>query len=761
MADTKTTALTPFTPVLGDMLYGVDDPAGSPVSGSVLLSDVKTLIGAREVFDNTTDFAAATIDSAVTLVATGGYTAFGDGGGALYKNVSTSEPSHALKVQSADSDWWEIVPDSAGINVHQAGAVGDGATDDRQAILDCIAFLATDNGKILFQNKTYKITDDIVVEDTIIFEGTGHRLSSSIYDSTVISVASGKTGFMVRRGSGTDGDKSVFRNMTILAAGKNTTTTTGTVSAASKTVTLAAAGDFANGDLIMIRGAGEDQTLMNSDYLTGATSSGTPALTLSNSAGVYDGMVLQVAGAGFPADTFVSSRSGVNVTMSANATSTVTAGAITYQNDLCVEIMSGGTTTTLTINEAAFQAVAGAVVKHYDCGIYSQSRLNVENLAIVDFEGAALFIHAGSDVDSVAAVATNANNWFVSGGRYTGNGNGLRLKGNDVNIGVAFGLDIGSNIEYGLVDASFLGNSFFGCHVAGGYGYMTVFLNALSHFSGCYTEGGTINTFAERTMVVGGFMGSTLGNFAGGNSIITTTNAIHQSRTNFYPAWHDYGFTIGDGDAAQNGVMSVDAIGIGGSTINFKRSTTASHGQEGLWGWMVDGSAAKGGMYFSDGEADQGAGQAFFLNGLFIGQDQATLTQTNFRRILGGTAAPVADTWKRGDFIWNAAVSTGGVWGWACVTDGTPGVWIELRGVANQTTGANQAALTNSTGGAGDGTMLAVPAGGSGAAAGGWDTAGNRDLAITAMNKNITDLHLLLDEIRTTLVANGMMKGSA
>lgn len=37
-------------------------------------------------------------------------------------------------------------------------------------------------------------------------------------------------------------------------------------------------------------------------------------------------------------------------------------------------------------------------------------------------------------------------------------------------------------------------------------------------------------------------------------------------------------------------------------------------------------------------------------------------------------------------------------------------------------------------------TSLAIPAGGTGAAAGGWDTAGNRDLAITAMNAIRTDL---------------------
>ena len=133
MADSKTTALTPFTPVLSDMIYGVDDPGGTPIAGSALFSDVRTLFATQETFDNTTAFAAATIDSAVTLVATGGHTAFGDGGGALYKNVSTSEPSHVFKVQSADGDWWEIIPDPAGVNVRQAGATGLGVVDESVA----------------------------------------------------------------------------------------------------------------------------------------------------------------------------------------------------------------------------------------------------------------------------------------------------------------------------------------------------------------------------------------------------------------------------------------------------------------------------------------------------------------------------------------------------------------------------------------------------------------------------------------------------
>ena len=44
MADTKTTALAAFTPVLADLLYGVDDPGGSPDSGQFTITALRTLL---------------------------------------------------------------------------------------------------------------------------------------------------------------------------------------------------------------------------------------------------------------------------------------------------------------------------------------------------------------------------------------------------------------------------------------------------------------------------------------------------------------------------------------------------------------------------------------------------------------------------------------------------------------------------------------------------------------------------------------------
>lgn len=57
-------------------------------------------------------------------------------------------------------------------------------------------------------------------------------------------------------------------------------------------------------------------------------------------------------------------------------------------------------------------------------------------------------------------------------------------------------------------------------------------------------------------------------------------------------------------------------------------------------------------------------------------------------------------------------------------------------------------------------TQLAPPAGGTGAAAGGWDTAGNRDLGITSLTAARTDVGVVITELtalRSLLLAKGII----
>jgi hypothetical protein len=75
---------------------------------------------------------AARVPSVALFIRTAGYYAAGDGGGALYKRVS-SAPSHPGKIQSLDGAWWEYVGEE--IDLRALGAYSDGAhaTEDTAA----------------------------------------------------------------------------------------------------------------------------------------------------------------------------------------------------------------------------------------------------------------------------------------------------------------------------------------------------------------------------------------------------------------------------------------------------------------------------------------------------------------------------------------------------------------------------------------------------------------------------------------------------
>ncbi len=111
--------------------------ADASTAGVMTAADKTKLDGmstatARE-FATKLDAATSTIGAEITHLRTAGYSASGDGGGTLYDRVA-SEPSHALKVQSADGAWWELVSEMCAIIVLLAGANGVGVTDDAPEI---------------------------------------------------------------------------------------------------------------------------------------------------------------------------------------------------------------------------------------------------------------------------------------------------------------------------------------------------------------------------------------------------------------------------------------------------------------------------------------------------------------------------------------------------------------------------------------------------------------------------------------------------
>jgi len=107
----------------------------SPVAGNVTVA-----VDEKRLQDTRTTAIAESFDNNVQFVETAGYYSVGDGGGALYKRVS-SEPAHAGKFQSADGAWWEYTVNGP-IRAAQFG-VGLGAGDHTAATTDMFNFAAS------------------------------------------------------------------------------------------------------------------------------------------------------------------------------------------------------------------------------------------------------------------------------------------------------------------------------------------------------------------------------------------------------------------------------------------------------------------------------------------------------------------------------------------------------------------------------------------------------------------------------------------
>lgn len=110
-----------------------------------------------------------------------GYAAAGDGGGAIYKKVS-SEPSHAGKVQDGNDQWYELA--EANPNPLMFGAAGDGSTDDTTALSNMLDF-APAKADIDLKRKTYKHTSLSITKDVSFRNGA---LTSAASTGVQISI---------------------------------------------------------------------------------------------------------------------------------------------------------------------------------------------------------------------------------------------------------------------------------------------------------------------------------------------------------------------------------------------------------------------------------------------------------------------------------------------------------------------------------------------------------------------------------------------
>lgn len=112
------------------MLYSIPDAA---------------LLGGGYIYDSRANAILASVNPLVQSISTNGYYSTGDGGGANFKRA-TGPFMDGASFKSADGAWWQLC--STNVNVNMFGAVGDGVTDDTDAINNALSFVG--NNSILY-----------------------------------------------------------------------------------------------------------------------------------------------------------------------------------------------------------------------------------------------------------------------------------------------------------------------------------------------------------------------------------------------------------------------------------------------------------------------------------------------------------------------------------------------------------------------------------------------------------------------------------
>lgn len=627
------------------------------------------------------------------------HTTIGDRGeGAFwYDSTATGTDNDGTLVTPADSPttgrWRRMEAEGGDVYLDHFGAYL--AADARTAWTNALSVYPADNNssgpKIKAGYGTYTFGGRIVTTNSINLEGS-HGGDKDFYVGTEFQFPGSSVGLVIEAFTvDTDALGTTLGHISFTATAKNATETTGTIGLASNSLTLAAAQDFADGQIVRVVGAGgASRTLTGT---TASTTNGSPTVNLFDLQGVaaapaasaiHTDQLITVAGAGFPADTFVQSLGATSVTMSANATATVTQQAISYQPDLFAEIHSGGGTTTLTLDSDAEAAVTAAKVFHAECGIYVRALCRTHApINVNGFAGPGVLINC-EGTGTPAGVGGNAfcNNFgWLGGGRITQNLYGIVIKGNDANNGSFISFDVMSNDFFGVDDRSALGCHWMFLHVSGAYAYRTWSTVGNCSFIGCYVEGGGGSSFQGRTLVIGGIMP---GAERGGGSILASSNAVLQGPSIFGgAAYSDYQLSSasGIGGAAAFAFALRFQYLAAGATYNLRRMVA-----EGLSWWAINGGNVSTNTPFLFSDTDTPSideGVMWFPRGWYIGDASAhNLTLGDARRWRMSTEAGGDPTGvlagTQGDIIWNGSPTAGSrSVGWVCTTTGGAGaaVW--------------------------------------------------------------------------------------
>lgn len=408
----------------------------------------------------------------------------------------------------------------------------DGAASN-SARLEAIVDIFGTRG-CLIQLPTGKIVmdGDVVIDRPVTIIGHGPSNASAVTTAaTILEFPSGSSGLIFTHTGGNAGAQgSKVRDLSVYQPTKLDTTGIGSHSATAGnygTITLSAAGDFVNGQLVRLEGAGRSLTLvgrkatvtsgsniftrLSTDYL------GADAGSAYGNAVGYEGQYIEVAGAGVAGATlsgYIGEMTSTTFTVvdssgsAVNASTTVggAGSAITIRAPLIGRIASGGGTTTLTLEQSATasQSVTNAIIRHADAGIYASCTVHTDNVTSTGFH-AGLILHGETTGSAIADLGH-----FV-GGIFAGVWASVVFQGYDAQ-GNTF---VGSNFAGSRVwlDDGFLGNKTIGCHWA--FGTIQVFSTGADTVIDGYLEDATAFMAPDTGKASFGTSTTSMGNGAG------------------------------------------------------------------------------------------------------------------------------------------------------------------------------------------------------------------------------------------------------
>lgn len=145
------------------------------VEGAVaLFGDITDTTVTTTQFTSRATLILATVSVLTTWVRTAGYATAGDGGGALYKRISTPSPVKAWHVQSADGAYWELA--AYPVNVRMLGASPSAAAAANVTAFQTTSdYLDTFNGGTAWVPRgTYNVDGAILPAARVDFVGEGN-----------------------------------------------------------------------------------------------------------------------------------------------------------------------------------------------------------------------------------------------------------------------------------------------------------------------------------------------------------------------------------------------------------------------------------------------------------------------------------------------------------------------------------------------------------------------------------------------------------